>query len=53
MLSLAEFVKDLMPEQEEAAAKVLEEYELERLSNSLSLSADGVAVELTTPLLGL
>ena len=40
MLSLAEFVKDLMPEQEEAAAKVLEEYELERLSNSLSLSAD-------------
>lgn len=40
MLSLAEFVKDLTPEQEEAAARVLEEYELERLSNSLSLSAD-------------
>ena len=36
MLSLAEFVKDLTPEQEEAAAKVLEEYELELLHRGYS-----------------
>jgi microsomal dipeptidase-like Zn-dependent dipeptidase len=39
-VAMAEFVKDLTPEQQEAAAKVLEDYELERLSDSLSLSAD-------------
>ena len=36
MPSLAEFVKDLTPEQEEAAAKVLEEYELELLHRGYS-----------------
>ena len=39
-VATAAFVKDLTPEQQEAAAKVLEDYELERLSDSLSLSAD-------------
>jgi microsomal dipeptidase-like Zn-dependent dipeptidase len=39
-VALAEFVKDLTPEHQEAAAKVLEDYELERLSDSLLLSAD-------------
>ena len=36
MLSLAEFVTDLTPEQEDAAAKVLEEYELELLHRGYS-----------------
>jgi len=39
-VALAEFVKDLTPEQTEAADKVLEDYDLERLSESLSLSAE-------------
>ena len=39
-VALAEFVKGLTPGQQEATAKVLEDYGLERLSDSLSLSAD-------------
>jgi len=38
--TLAEFVKGLTPEQQAATDELLEEYELKRLSDSLSLSAD-------------
>ena len=38
--ALGEFVKALTPEQQEATAELLEDYQLERLNESLSLSAD-------------
>ena len=37
--ALGEFVKTLTPEQQEATAELLEDFELERLRDALSLSA--------------